>query len=470
MRAVLNFARLRDDLALELTAGLAAAGITVVGIASHRGEDPARFGRAVRAEWWHDYRPETLARTWPDRSIEDLLSCEELTKWLPLVERASPRTSGSAEALLRIKSDFSRALEFLEYCDPDIVLSLDPPESGLSLMLHRFAAEQEVPQLWLRSGIAGLTLLASTDPFAPVLDGSQAVSSGVVNLGGVSDPAASGRVRAALEAMTAGADPGVDAAQMDLIPPRSGVQQMLHRLARRSPRYVRWRRSRPLLGGGAFLTELREALGANARTFQWGTDRPVCLLALHYQPELTTLTLGGWAVRQLESVKVLSEVMPPEWTLLVKEHPATFSKRSKTTSTFRTTDFYSRASAQRSTIVLPLNADVRSHWNEVSVVATATGTIGAEALAVGCPVLHFGLAPYTNFFGTALVDSPDISRLRTVVDDLTRLDRREIAARFMESVSVIGGVSYISASDHPQQARVEAMNLAITRWPVTVRK
>ncbi len=46
---------------------------------------------------------------------------------------------------------------------------------------------------------------------------------------------------------------------------------------------------------------------------------------LHYQPEKNTSPLGGVFENQLLAVKILSEAVPENWIIYVKEHPRQFS-------------------------------------------------------------------------------------------------------------------------------------------------
>lgn len=468
MRVLLNFARLPDAEAARLSAALSARGMAVVGIASHRGEDPTRFGPGIPTAWWHDYRPSTAATPWEGPRLEDVLDGATILSLLPMVERPAPRLGGSTEAVWRLRSDLARAAAMLRQVRPEAILSLDFPESGLDLFLHHLTAADGIPGLWIRRGLTAFSRIATTDPFAPTLDRDGRVPGTTLDLGGRASPADRDRVARSLSAMSAGTDP-------DVIPHvrREWVEEgrargLARRVARRSARYNRWMRARPLLGGRAFLEHLRRDFEGHVRPPDWADDGPVCLLALHYQPELSTLTLGSWAVRQLEVAKLLADHLPAGWRLLVKEHPSTFSVNfSKTSVTFRPPGFYERLASLPRTTLLPLAEDIRPHWGRVTVVATVTGTVGSEALAVGCPVIHFGLAPYTNFPGAIHVGAPDAGLLARALDEVRRADRSAIATGFAERSTRVEALSHQSASPSLQERMVEAMTIALERWPAT---
>lgn len=471
MRILLNFARLPDPAAARLAAALRARDLEVVGIASHGGEDPSRFGGPIVTARWHDYSPSVAEVPWRGPRLEDVLDGPSTISLLPMVERPAPRLGGASEAMWRLRSDLARAADFLDRTRPDAVISLDFPESGLDLFVHLLSARERIPGLWLRRGLTAFSRVATTDPFEPVLDEGGEPNPSTIDLGGRSSPESRERVARSLAAMSAGIDP-------DVIPHvrrewvrETPVRGLVRRVARRSSRYNRLQRSRPVLGGRVFLEHLRRDLDRHAAAPDWTGGSPICVLALHYQPELSTLTLGSWAVRQLEVAKMLADHLPSDWRLFVKEHPSTFSVNfSKTTVTFRPPAFYERLASMPRTTLLPLEVDVRARWRRISLAATVTGTFGSEALAVGCPVLHFGLAPYTNFVGALKVDTPDPLQLRRAVDAAARFDRAAIAAGFLERSRRVEALSYQSASTSLQDRMVDAMSAALELWrPPDVR-
>lgn len=465
IRALLNFARLPDELALRLSLALRRHGIDVVAITSHRGEDPRRFGSSVTTEFWHDYRPRVASERWRRPALEEVLSGREIIDLLPMVERPAPRLGGSAEAVWRLRSDLARASALLDAVRPDVMLSLDYPEGGLDTMLHRLGRANGVSSVWIRRGLTAFSRCATTDPFTPLVAPDGGIAPGVIDLGGASSAAARDRVQASLERMARGADPDVIPHVRKELVSTSRATRILRRLARRSATYNIRRRARPVLGGRRFLEELRDQLEDVAVSDSMGSEAPTALLALHYQPELSTLTLGSWGSRQLEVAKILADHLPSEWRLLVKEHPSTFAVEfSKTTVTYRPPDFYKRLAGLPRAVVLPLTADIRRSWDRIALVATTTGTIGLEALAVGCPVVHFGAAPYTNFRGAVRLDSPDPAALHSAVESVVKLDRGLIAAGFADTARRVESVSHQNASAVLQERMVAAMEIALERW------
>ncbi len=467
MRALLNFARLPDDAAAVLGEDLRRRGLEVVAITSHRGEDPERFGPGIRTEWWHDYRPEGAGRRWDGPTLEEVLGGDGIVRMLPMVERPAPRIGGSSEAIWRLRSDLARAWALLRDVRPDVLLSLDDPESGLDFFLQRLCSTSGVPSLWIRRGLTAFSRVATVDPFAPIAVDPGRLSSTTLDIGGAATAEARARVDHILSDMVQGVD-------ADVIPhvrrewvSTPPLRRLVRRAAGRSAAVNTWRRARPLLGGRAFLEQLREQHDAEAGP--WLDDgAPTAVLALHYQPELSTLTRGSWAARQLETAKLLADHLPEGWRLIVKEHPSTFSVNfSKTTATFRPPGFYRRLSALPRTTLLPLAEDIRDRWDRIALVATATGTIGLEALAVGCPVIHFGDAPYSNLTGARLVASPDPAALVAAVEACRTADRRAIADGFGRTVGMIEAASHQDDSPILQHRMVGAMAVALDRWDLT---
>lgn len=110
-------------------------------------------------------------------------------------------------------------------------------------------------------------------------------------------------------------------------------------------------------------------------------------VALHYQPEMTTMPLAGAFVNQLLIIELLAYCIPKDVLLYVKEHP-------NQDWPCRSISFY------ESILKVPNVYLIRRDYNTFELsrhsiaVATATGTVGWEALFMQKPVLLFGTCFY----------------------------------------------------------------------------
>lgn len=465
MDVLLNFARLSDAQSRSLRRALDEAGLRVVAIASHRGERPDRFGSDIRVEHWHDYSERVAALPWDDGDpFDGLMDPDQLLQLLAVVERPAPRLGGIAESLWRAHCDLARARRLLADSGAEAIISIDDPESGLDVCLEALTRSSGVRRLWIRRGLTGFARCAGTDPFTPILAEDGRPSDTILPIG-LPAGASGSRARSAVAAMTSGEDPGVlPAAERRRIRRRT-VADLIEQIARRIPAIAAASKHRPLVSGPSFIRELRRDLLRHAGKIP--ARSKVCLLALHYQPELSTLTMGGWGTRQLEVARFLAEHLPADWHLAVQEHPSTFWARSTTSATFRPPAFYARIAALPRTTLLPPPEGPQPPPTGTDLVVTASGTMGAEALARGTPVIHLGRAPYTHFPGAGWLRRPDPRLLRSLLDEVTALGVEQIRDGFLEASEVVASVSFAATTEAAIDGMVEACGAAIPLWLAT---
>ena len=118
-------------------------------------------------------------------------------------------------------------------------------------------------------------------------------------------------------------------------------------------------------------------------------DVPYVYVALHFQPERTTSSLGGVFGDQYLVVDMLARCLPEGWKVYVKEHPSQFyppfaGERS------RHADLYADLLALPNVELVSLSTSTFQLIDHAMAVATVTGTVGWEAVIRGKPTLAFG--------------------------------------------------------------------------------
>jgi hypothetical protein len=110
---------------------------------------------------------------------------------------------------------------------------------------------------------------------------------------------------------------------------------------------------------------------------------------LHFQPELTTLTLAPFHLEQLSVVENIAKALPLDHRLYVKEHPSSIGRRPMG---------YYRRLRQIPNVRL-IAPEVKSHalLASTSAVCTIAGTVGWEAVFYQKPVITFGEVNYNAF-------------------------------------------------------------------------
>ena len=138
---------------------------------------------------------------------------------------------------------------------------------------------------------------------------------------------------------------------------------------------------------------------------------------LHCQPEANTMPEAGIYYDQFQVIKKLSDAMPPDMTLLVKEHPSTFRECDVR---YRPSGFYARLCDIRNVKICPLDSSTFSLIDNSKFVASISGMCMTEALARSIPVISFNPTRFKNFPSDAVIDgySASLVSLSERLDEL----------------------------------------------------
>ncbi len=112
--------------------------------------------------------------------------------------------------------------------------------------------------------------------------------------------------------------------------------------------------------------------------------QPYVYMALHYQPEASTCPMAGAYGNQLLIAQVLNACLPDDVLIYAKEHPRDSGWLQRSIAYYR--DFL----ALKKVRLVPRTFDTFALREHCKAVATATGTIGFEAIFRGKPVFIFG--------------------------------------------------------------------------------
>jgi hypothetical protein len=120
------------------------------------------------------------------------------------------------------------------------------------------------------------------------------------------------------------------------------------------------------------------------------SDLNYVLFYLHFEPECTTIPMGGFFGNQEMVISTIATNLPKNWKIIVKEHPFQISNVSGYAHLGREAGFYKRLSEFPNLILLDHSVDSFKILQNARAVATITGTLGWEAHILGKPVLVFG--------------------------------------------------------------------------------
>lgn len=118
---------------------------------------------------------------------------------------------------------------------------------------------------------------------------------------------------------------------------------------------------------------------------------PYIYFGMHYQPEMTTLSMGGSYKDQFLAIKLLSENLPKGVMLYVKEHPEIHQTRSFLS---RFSELYSLVTSLDNVRLVEPSLSTFELIKNSKAISTITGTVGWEGLFRGKPVIIFGEVYY----------------------------------------------------------------------------
>lgn len=145
--------------------------------------------------------------------------------------------------------------------------------------------------------------------------------------------------------------------------------------------------------------------------------------ALHYQPEMTTSPCGDIFVDQRLCLEVLHKNLPPDHFIYIKEHPVTFFSHLEG-HTSRTKLFYDDLLSYPRVRLIPIDSDPVGLIQNAQAVATVRGSLGWEAMALGKPVIAFGLIWYEKYKGVLkITDEKSASKISEFIAGFSHDER-----------------------------------------------
>jgi hypothetical protein len=135
-------------------------------------------------------------------------------------------------------------------------------------------------------------------------------------------------------------------------------------------------------------------------------DRKYVLVNLHYQPEASSIPMGGIFAYQDLMISMISQAIPKDWYIYVKEHPShLLNVRMSFSLKFRHESFYQCISQYKNVKLVSVAENNLNLIDNAQAVATLTGTSGFEAINRGIPCFAFGYPWYMYADGCFLINS-----------------------------------------------------------------
>ncbi len=145
---------------------------------------------------------------------------------------------------------------------------------------------------------------------------------------------------------------------------------------------------------------------------------------LQMQPEMTTSTLGGVYSDQILAIEKISNIIPKDWIIYVKENP-------KQLEGHRGEYFFKRLSLIKNVKYLSKEVNSFDLIDGCEFIATITGTVGWEGLLANRVTVVFGKSWYQNFNGVIKYHK-DLT-LKEILD--TKIDKSKVEKDYNHYIS-----------------------------------
>lgn len=185
------------------------------------------------------------------------------------------------------------------------------------------------------------------------------------------------------------------------------------------------------------------------------------IFPLHLHPETATIILGRWLYDQSEIIRIISRVLPSDYQLIVKEHPAAVGRRPR--------NFYTNLTKNRNVKLIDHEAPMIDLIKGSSGVTVISGTAGLEAILHDIGVMTFGQVHYNQI--DDVIKSTDLSTIRASLSSLLNFrdynsdEKNKFFHNVLRNAVEISGDGYNNTRQDPKtvSAIAKLLNLAICK-------
>ena len=167
------------------------------------------------------------------------------------------------------------------------------------------------------------------------------------------------------------------------------------------------------------------------------TEKKFVLFGLQYQPEKSTCPNGGYFVDQILAIKLLSQVIPHDYKIYVKEHPSQFaSSYARYGDRMRDLNFYDKILNIQKVSFVSTREDTYRLIDNCKFVASVGGSICIESVIRGKPALQFGKSWYDSCdYIFQIKNEEDLIKIFSEADKII-VDRKRVIS-FLKKIDFI---------------------------------
>ena len=164
-------------------------------------------------------------------------------------------------------------------------------------------------------------------------------------------------------------------------------------------------------------------------------NKKILTLFLHQQPEATTMPLAGIFADQLLAFNMISEALPSDYQILIKEHPNFYSDGGEERHE-RSIEFFSYMLKDKRVSFIKKSINSQYLINESNYIVSIAGTVGWQALNVGKPCIVFGNSWFSQCKSCFVVDSVDeLKKAFKNISFLKKVDVEKDVNEFLDNYS-----------------------------------
>lgn len=191
---------------------------------------------------------------------------------------------------------------------------------------------------------------------------------------------------------------------------------------------------------------------------------PYVFVALHLQPERSTIPEGDVFADQLLMIDILANALPEGWSLYVKENPKQFRViRAQQGNSWRSYDYYNQIISYKNVKLVPVDIEPFELIDNGKAVATITGTAGWEAVLRGKPALVFGNTWYKDCEGVFYTTSMKKCREALQIIKGGYSVNETNVKRFINTIEKLAIKARFSSKNNPFKASNEESVSAISK-------
>lgn len=182
--------------------------------------------------------------------------------------------------------------------------------------------------------------------------------------------------------------------------------------------------------------------------------------SLQYQPEKSTCPQGGYFVDQYLAIKLLSENVPSEWKIYVKEHPSQFViSYARYGDHYRNKNFYDKIKKLKNVKFVSTSEDSYSLIDHCQFTASVGGTVCFESIIRLKPSFLFGNAWYNaNNYIFKINNSNDI---KEAIDKISGEEiNKDIIDKFIRKIDIYTHKGVIGGENQLKNMSISSKNNA----------